>query len=286
MRHFGHAAARVPFRVFITFVVFTLGLVAITLLFGGCEPATKHRVLRFFFDGIPPLDASTPENGVAVGKKTEARSATFTHKPFQEHTCDACHGSAQTQLVDTSSALCFQCHEDNQTTGSVVHAPVTEGECLACHSPHRSNFQYLLAMSPGELCWSCHKQTDETKAQFHGATGEQGCATCHDPHSSDSPILLRSADGEPVCFNCHDFFEPTPLIVHAPVAKGDCQICHAPHGSPIGPNLTEQLPMLCWQCHDEERIARTDVHKEANIENVACTECHFVHSSQNALLLK
>jgi predicted CXXCH cytochrome family protein len=135
----------------------------------------------------------------------------------------------------------------NTFQGAVVHAPVAEGRCAACHGPHESERGRLLRDDIPELCIGCHDQPMEdtsgrtlpsVKALFEAAAlppGEGGlrlhkpfadgdCTCCHDPHASSSPRLLsgpypwstyiRYAPERYMCFHCHDeraFAEPRTL---------------------------------------------------------------------------
>lgn len=96
-----------------------------------------------------------------------------------------------------------------------------------------------------------------------GAAAEPGCATaqCH-------ASLLRAA------------------TVHEPTES--CENCHeaiaSPHPQPGKTTfqLTQQVPELCWNCHDAFG-KKKDVHPP--VQEGACTTCHSPHATNQAKLL-
>lgn len=124
--------------------------------------------------------------------------------------------------------LCYMCHE-GINSGSHIHSPVSNGECVKCHSPHSSEYKSLLIKEPKALCLSCHNKTYksetgttenikrliENSANIHGIIDLDGCLPCHKPHSSESSSLLKASypdrpytygnkDDYSLCFDCHD----------------------------------------------------------------------------------
>jgi predicted CXXCH cytochrome family protein len=159
-------------------------------------------------------------------------------------TCMGCHtphaSSAEKLLLKASLEVCLSCHDkdglkDDQgkaltnikkllDSNPVHHAPVANGDCTACHSPHSSpNFRLLTLPYPAQfyspfdpkayaLCFDCHndemiraKETTITGFRdgprnlhfLHVNKAERGrtCRACHEVHASKQPFQIR--DGVP-----------------------------------------------------------------------------------------
>ncbi|MCL5884641.1 MAG: cytochrome c3 family protein [Deltaproteobacteria bacterium] len=95
------------------------------------------------------------------------------HRPVRSGQCAACHdphaGAAPKQLVRGGNGLCIGCHPRSHShhRGEATGGPMTslppdtprDGRslsCLACHLPHQSPHERLLANPPEELCRRCH----------------------------------------------------------------------------------------------------------------------------------
>ena len=142
------------------------------------------------------------------------------------------------------SQLCFQCHdtfEANVFRKKVVHQPVAEGQCSACHEPHASATSGLLKRSMSELCLTCHNDIDEQPGKSHAPFAKGQCATCHLPHSGDRRALLK-ADNSAVCLSCH---QSSPALRRQHLNRSldgvDCLECHQPHKSQQVSLLRENL---------------------------------------------
>ncbi len=77
-------------------------------------------------------------------------------------------------------------------------------------------------------------------------------------------------------------------VVHHPVKSG-CDKCHTPTGQQHpqknvpGYRLADNIPALCYKCHDENNTMNV-VHSPVQKGN--CLECHTPHSSPESYLLK
>jgi len=85
------------------------------------------------------------------------------------------------------------------------------------------------------------------------------------------------------CFKCHYvqkkvFAEGT---VHNPVSEADCESCHDDHGPSNKLVLKDEVPQLCYGCHDE--VKGSHVHDP--VGGGECLECHKVHNSERKKLL-
>jgi predicted CXXCH cytochrome family protein len=173
----------------------------------GCAtPEQRHRVLTFFFDGVPPLYPEEAEPATEEVPADEAprlarvrprRRPLSVHGPVAEKDCEQCHASDYSnQLTEPKEDLCWSCHDPEDFPGEVVHGPVAAGFCDGCHDPHRSAYPSLLVSAGGELCDTCHDQTGFANIDEHRSERGDDCQGCHDPHAADREYMLKR-DAEP-----------------------------------------------------------------------------------------
>ena len=101
-------------------------------------------------------------------------------------------------------------------------------------------------------------------------------------------LPFRGSSGIPECIECHgDLVEKE--MIHYP-AEDACDNCHErtgashPSEDSLGFRLMDQVPALCFNCH-EEGSAKAHMHTPVMEGN--CLGCHNAHgSSQASLLLK
>jgi predicted CXXCH cytochrome family protein len=132
----------------------------------------------------------------AVSGGTEARAAltgaakgSFRYHPGVEK-CGDCHGKAARgySLPPPTESLCHRCHS-RRDKGKMVHGPIGNGDCAACHEPHGSSHKALARERHETLCVTCHDQ-QSSAAHFKRSRGK-ACTSCHEPHSSSRPFLQR-----------------------------------------------------------------------------------------------
>lgn len=171
------------------------------LLLASCGEAERHRVLTFFFDGVPPLqtqisqtESSAPKNSKAIG--TVSAAGWHIHEPLKN--CTDCHGeerrtsfSRKVQLVAEVPQLCYRCHKEYSALETWVHGPVAIGDCLLCHEPHKTNAEFLLRKPAPELCYQCHDVQAVRQTSNHAEESYSRCMDCHDGHASATKSLLR-----------------------------------------------------------------------------------------------
>ncbi|OGR87035.1 MAG: hypothetical protein A3J74_03105 [Elusimicrobia bacterium RIFCSPHIGHO2_02_FULL_57_9] len=107
---------------------------------------------------------------------------------------------------------CFQCHADKKAQiRKSAHMPIVEGKmgCTACHQPHGSTSDKLLAKnSVNETCYSCHQDKRGPFLREHPPVREN-CLNCHLPHGSHNDKMLV-AKVPMLCQRCHQLgYHPT-----------------------------------------------------------------------------
>jgi predicted CXXCH cytochrome family protein len=233
--------------------------------------------------------------------KREDFEQKYIHSPMEDG-CVECHDPHESNMRyqlraegNSSSALCYTCHEEEIFKRKTQHSPVAEGDCIACHRPHSSPNPKLLIASPdgGALCFVCHEdRKEEFTMQYLHAPAADNCAECHDPHSSNASYMLKEEGGK-LCAMCHREYSPeiyeaidTATVKHPPVDKGACVDCHRPHSSNYAQLLKNSMEKLCFSCHDElgEYVAASS-NRHGPVQTGDCTACHNVHGSKFTKLL-
>jgi len=208
--------------------------------------------------------------------------------------CDSCHesiaqphpqpGKKTFKVADNLAEVCATCH-DSVSSKKVVHPPVKEGSCTACHDPHASDQPKLLTSPINEICLSCHGDKTDFKVA-HGPTAAGDCVTCHNPHQSDNEKLLVEA--QPViCLNCHgDLSDTLKMKVVHPAIDAGCTSCHNPHGSGFPHLLAATGAGVCNDCHGDiqDNIQKAKVVHPPVAEG-NCVKCHSPHASDHPKML-
>ena len=169
-------------------------LLAVTIIFSYCSPKTNHKVLSFFFDGVPynstsdsvmhlnKVNSSDSSTNKVVASQTVDSKYTY-HPPYKEGNCEACHDKNVNSLFNAAQPeLCYTCHEDFSKKFAFVHGPVSAGYCTECHQAHISELPKLLLRKSQNLCLHCHDASLVLKNEVHAEIGETNCIDCHNPH--------------------------------------------------------------------------------------------------------
>ncbi|MEK6790484.1 MAG: cytochrome c3 family protein, partial [Deltaproteobacteria bacterium] len=181
---------------------------------------------------------------------------------------------------------CADCHAKELVKYSegVLHKPVADKNCEACHAPHGLIGALKLKKHDGAaLCYDCHAKDKKRfeKAHLHAPVKEGQCLRCHDPHSSYKtkgvPGLVRAA-GNDLCFLCHAKEAFEAKSVHAAVKQG-CNTCHDPHSSDVRFTLLTDGNALCAKCHDIGNAKGITAHSGYNVKGTRCLTCHAPHAS-------
>jgi len=251
--------------------------------------------------GIAPVSAQE-DNGsgscTRVGCHINLVEERVVHPPLEDG-CSFCHESSgkphpggtgkEFSLVSEPPDLCESCHEAKNEKEN-VHPPVSDGDCLLCHSPHSSPNSFLLVKAPTvKICEECHDSESWQKKFHHKPVSDGNCQTCHNPHQSDYSNLLKYKIPT-LCIQCHkkEEKELTLSDLH-PVFEEDCLNCHGVHGSDNRHLLQDKPPQLCFNCHGEVETAvqeKQHVHPPVNTRP-GCLNCHSPHATRySGLLLK
>jgi predicted CXXCH cytochrome family protein len=163
-------------------------------LLWGCNTPKTHKVLSYFFDGVPEPGKAPGEPGSRGNRKGAVTgSATAVryreHGPYAAKQCQDCHGKGTSALILPIEELCFKCHSLD-VRKKYIHGPIASGGCKVCHQPHGSNYPFLLVAEPKEFCLYCHDRDAIARNDAHIGMDTQ-CTECHDAHSSDEKYLLK-----------------------------------------------------------------------------------------------
>jgi predicted CXXCH cytochrome family protein len=91
------------------------------------------------------------------------------------------------------------------------------------------------------------------------------------------------------CLECHIKLKEPAKNVHAAMKTG-CETCHRRDEAKKHPGdnksivLTQNMPKLCYTCHDEAKFRGNVVH--APFASGMCTSCHDPHQSNNSKILR
>jgi len=214
------------------------------------------------------------------------------HAPVKDGDCLSCHkrsakdhplkGGKSFELTARGAELCSQCHEPFGKK-KVVHPPVKDGDCLACHKPHGASGRFLLDAGSDltKLCLGCHDPEPFKQKFLHGPVAVGACTQCHDPHESNEKHLSRIQAKEK-CLKCHADFAKgmnEAKVVHAPVQLNQCYSCHDPHGAANANLLRKTMPTLCTDCHKKivDKLAKVKYPHKPLKQEGGCGGCHSAH---------
>lgn len=225
---------------------------------GVCVQAAEHPV---------PL-GKNPDPSVCAECHSDKSQGKYVHSAIAMG-CTTCHdvtsakGVTLISLVSPANDLCFTCHE--KSNDKVLHGPYAEGLCVACHSPHTSNYPDQLLTDRQDLCLGCHararlkanrrKQTVKTPwgvtLTFAQMQGWQ-FLNLNKTLTANHPV-----EGHPIT-------GPNTAL-----GKGEitCLSCHEPHHSKkpnlLPPNVRSTSQeralglyptALCETCHNPEKL--------------------------------
>jgi len=210
--------------------------------------------------------------------------------------CTACHNESwrvpilalyQTKMgnrADPNAPGCTGCHGASQ--GHLKEGPGTKPDVVFGKNKSPADAQNAACSA----CHSTNKQTNWSGSPHE--TRDVTCSNCHQVHTANQKVLSKATQAE-VCFNCHKTqraqthrisSHPLTNSVLGSAAKMACSDCHNPHGS-TGPSqlVKNSVNETCYMCHAEKRGPFLYEHAPVTDD---CTNCHIVHGSNTAPLLK
>lgn len=173
--------------------------VAAILLFFGCTVEQTHKTFTFFFDGVDRMVFVDNYAKDSIRKASEAkrqgllkkvRPDLFVHQPYKEKKCEKCH-TPDKKLLMPMPELCFQCHQNFNSTYSTVHGPVASGNCIKCHNQHSSKYPKLLTRQGQQVCTYCHSPQLIFSSKFHKDIEDAECTLCHNPHGGKNRFMMK-----------------------------------------------------------------------------------------------
>ena len=180
-------------------LVISASAVALAML-AACAGKSRHEVLTFFFDGVPPPDGFPTSTSTRGDMSAGAAGATgtaaapmqfFPHTPYRLNQCQSCHDAMSGLLVrPVQEGLCLTCHARVVEEKKYVHGPVAVADCSLCHHYHGSPFPGLLLTDPIKTCLNCHDQSDLTEGAHH-AQPDRSCTDCHDAHGGENRFFVK-----------------------------------------------------------------------------------------------
>jgi predicted CXXCH cytochrome family protein len=209
--------------------------------------------------------AQAAEHPVPLGKNPDPATCLECHsdKSKGKHVhsaiamgCTTCHsvtsakGVTLISLVSPANELCFTCHE--KSSDKVLHGPYAEGECVACHSPHASNYPDQLLTGRQDLCLGCHARARlKVNRRQDTVTTPWGVTLTFTQMQGWQYLNLNKTltgnhpvEGHPVTGPNTALGKGSPEIT--------CLSCHEPHHSKnpnlMPPNVKNQTA-LCETCH-------------------------------------
>ena len=237
------------------------------LLASLCLPALAQTTPRAGADAT--LGSRNSVHPVALDANASSTTCLRCHGDLQKgryvHTamsmgCTTCHtvetGSSVTRVALTAPTdqLCANCHV--LSTNKVQHGPYREGLCVACHSPHASDFPAHTWASAQDICLGCHararlKVDDVTQT----VTTPWGRSLTFAQMKGSQYLNLNATETLNHPVEGHPVSGPN---TSPKLASVTCLSCHRPHASnyanllPVGPLASMpdcRTCGLCKQCH-------------------------------------
>jgi len=211
-----------------------LAAVMVMTLVAGCDRLSRHRVMTFFFTGVPSLEEQDRMKQAALEEKKKPKAAKKQNESAKaasaklERVRSVAVRATRFSHGPYAANECFQCHEvsasggfrgfgkQEEAAGSLAKAGIVPGKMVAPWT---------------ELCTGCHASKSIGEASraglwLHGPVSNGYCIVCHAPHASPEPyMLLKKADE--LCVECHAAGLIFNTAMHED--RSDCTACHNPH---------------------------------------------------------
>jgi DmsE family decaheme c-type cytochrome len=176
-----------------------------------------------------------------------------------------------------------------------------QAQAPAAPAPANTGAQYVGA----DVCKGCHEELfNKLQLTPHsnllkqgkkvGGVEWHGCESCHGPGSAHvegggdvTKIIsfknLSVQDASARCLTCHSLGAEHANFTRSSHASNGigCLNCHSPHHAQTESSLLiQQTPLLCYQCHTEQRaeFSRPYRHR-VNERLITCNDCHNPHGT-------
>ena len=203
-------------------ILIALAAILIIAYSSGCDRYARHKVLTFFFTGVPPLneggktsekekeaERKASEEKKKPKRRTDVKATRFSHGPYASGACFLCHQTSETGGFRGLG-------KKAEAAGSIAKPGIVPGQLVV---PLR------------ELCVRCHETKSPKMARreglwVHGPVSAGLCTQCHGPHSAPEPCLLLKKANES-CLGCHAEGFVFSKALHE--GKGGGLSCHNAH---------------------------------------------------------
>jgi predicted CXXCH cytochrome family protein len=141
------------------------------------------------------------------------------HWPLMDKTgCVHCHnphgGPEKALLKAKLLVLCGECHADSierQNRSATKHAPIKDGTCTVCHTPHASDMVFLFSQKTMlDVCKTCHDYSahsthplGEKALDPRNKNVQVQCSSCHGTHGTEYKKMLYYPTATELCVQCH-----------------------------------------------------------------------------------
>lgn len=194
------------------------------------------------------------------------------------------YGSAdgEDKLVVTSTTIYVATDKKKRPGGKSALIGAVPDMCFKCHPDNKAQMEFASVMPPYKA---------------------GGCMNCHDPHGSQNKSFTKDPVPK-LCFGCHDFMNVSGMgsmselrekpYQMPPFKAGQCMTCHFPHASQSIRLLRQDVPNLCFSCHDFLNVSgmgnmadlRKKPYQMPPFAGGQCLMCHYPHGTDNPRLLR
>lgn len=221
-------------------------------------------------------------------KKRQEINKQYVHAPYLNN-CEHCHQAHGEQkkliLLEKGDDLCMMCHTAMEENLFREHDnfPVTKISCLTCHHPHAADERRLLMVHKpvGEKqCQACHTVDPKTNKVTLTDPVPTLCYQCHESKQNNQIIHQPVAGGD--CLGCHDVHNNKNRYCLQKREDALCEQCHTVsrkvhQGHNPYPSVTALSKKI------NRKIEAVAINKKGQ---ALCINCHQPHCSNSRKLLR
>jgi len=210
------------------------------------------------------------DDRMALVENTPHGDRDNTNTPFAQHECESCHGPGSIHVSQSrrgkGRAPMITFGRDSHTSTALQ----TE-TCLGCHDKHEDGFANLswgdMVHNQIATCADCHKVHAGQNFMVSRTAEIGACLDCHGNTDGEAPLIdwadSLHANDQVACSSCHRLHVRSSLLEDTHAQTENCAACHADPAIKIG--------AITWQ---------DSVHANSDL---ACADCHTLHTDFNAL---